>query len=310
MSVFAPDVVVPAGGQHRPLVVSLVNGSRELVLRFDRAGNGYRLLAGAEGLGAGDVDLTTTELASGGVHLDHQRLVEGEMFLPVMARSSTSGHVRELVSALRDVVAPGEGPVTVKVTDSGTGRARTRGLYYKSGLRSPEWSSPRSVSYGLVLADLDSRAFAADESTVRVHVVAAESTDGWLTPFEFPLVSTVSGDPRAGSVVNAGELPAPVRVRFQGPCTNPRVWADGFEAGYRGSLAHDQSVTLDGLNKTAILRGGGRSPRHVAGAVTRKTRLSQLALPLGTSNLWFEASDPTGTSFVDVSWRDTFRSLI
>lgn len=161
----------------------------------------------------------------------------------------------------------------------------------------------------LQFEQLDPLHYRSSESTTRVNVVAASSTDGWLTPLEFPLVSTVSGEPRAGSIVNSGDRPAVVRVRFQGPCTNPRVWADGFEAGYRGSLAHDQSVTLDGREMTAILRGGGRSPRHVAGAVTRKTRLSQLTVPPGTSNLWFEADDSTGTSYVDVFWRDAFTSM-
>lgn len=161
----------------------------------------------------------------------------------------------------------------------------------------------------LQFEQLDPLHYSSNESTTRVNVVAASSTDGWLTPFIFPLVSTVSGEPRAGSIINSGDRPAVVRVRFQGPCTNPRVWSEGFEAGYRGTLAHDQSVTLDGREMTAILRGGGRSPRHVAGAVTRKTRLSQLTAPPGISNLWFEADDTTGTSYVDVFWRDAFTSM-
>ena len=151
--------------------------------------------------------------------------------------------------------------------------------------------------------------YSSFESVTSVPVVAATSTDGWTTPFTFPLTSTVSGEPRAGVVTNHGDRPAPVRVVFHGPCTDPRVWADGFEAGYRGSLAHDQTVTLDGLEMTATLRGGGRGPRHVAGQVTRKTRLSKLTVPPGTSNLWFQAEDITGTSFVDVFCRDAFTSM-
>lgn len=167
--------------------------------------------------------------------------------------------------------------------------------------------------YGVIdlqFGQLDPLHYRADESHTRVNVVASQTGTGFRAPLRTPVRSTLSGgEPRAGVIRNGGDQAAPVRVVFHGPCANPRVWADGFEAGYRGRLAHDQIVVLDGRRMTVMLHTPDFSPRHVPGLVTRKTRLSKLTAPVDTSNLWFDAEDPTGTSYVQVFWRDAFTSM-
>ena len=149
--------------------------------------------------------------------------------------------------------------------------------------------------------------YASEESFTRIGVNQASTGTAWRFPLRFPLSGVASGEPRAGLIVNRGDRPAPVRAVFKGPGSNFRLWGEGFEAGYKGALAHDQTLTLDGVERTSIRRTGGSRVRHVT--PTRKTRLTQLHLPPGTSNLWFETTDPTGVSHVDIYWRAAYTSM-
>ena len=149
--------------------------------------------------------------------------------------------------------------------------------------------------------------YSSAEAMTRIGVVAASSESAWHFPLRFPLTGVSSGEPKAGLVTNHGDSPAPARVVFNGPGSGFRVWGDNFEAGYSGSLAHDQTLTLDGMERTCIRRTGGARARHVI--PTRRTRLGNFVIPTGTTNLWFEATDPTGISHVDIYWRNSFASM-
>ena len=154
---------------------------------------------------------------------------------------------------------------------------------------------------------LDPLHYASEESFARIDATQATTGTAWRFPLRFPLSGVESGEPRAGLVTNRGDRPAPVRAVFNGPGSDFRVWGDGFEAGYAGALAHDQTVTLDGLDHTVVRRTGGARARHVT--PTRRTRMGGLTLPSGTTNLWFKATDPTGVSHVDIYWRAAFTSM-
>lgn len=149
--------------------------------------------------------------------------------------------------------------------------------------------------------------YASQESFTRIDATQATTGTAWRFPLHFPLSGVESGEPRAGLVTNRGDRPAPVRAVFSGPGSDFRVWGDGFEAGYTGTLTYDQTVTLDGLDHTVVRRTGGARARHVT--PTRRTRLGDFTLPPGTTNLWFKSTDPTGTSHVDIYWRAAFTSM-
>lgn len=151
---------------------------------------------------------------------------------------------------------------------------------------------------------LDPRFYDDAESVVQLTIVPA-STGGLMAPLVAPLSTVRSSEPRAGLVDNLGDVPTPLKVVFKGPVTNPWVRAAaGWEIGLVGTLAYDQTVTVDALEGT-VLRGS----TPVAGMLTRKTRLSSSMLPVGSSELTFGGTDPTGTASVELRWRNAFTSL-
>lgn len=169
-----------------------------------------------------------------------------------------------------------------------------------------------STGHGQVDAQFhqtDPSHYASDAQSTRIGTVAGGSRSGWVAPFVFPLVSAATGEERAGRVSNGGDRPTPITVTFRGPCQNPVLRADGFEVGYRGSLAHDESVTVDGHMMTAVLRDGAGRSHHVPGRLTRRTRLSRLHVPPGDTDLWLSAIDQTATAYAQITWRDAYTSM-
>lgn len=290
--------------------VTLVGAGQTVKLRFGDDHTGFNLMADVEGLGASTVETHTTPKWFGGDHLDHMRAESGEIFLPVHVRGHDPGHVRRLHQTLREVLSPADGWVTVTVHDPVTGVSRERRAVYKSGLETPGWETPVSMTLGVTVQFLEPRAFgtAWEDTTITVAPTMRASA-GWTFPHIFSPSIAGTGDPRAGVLRNDGELAAPAKVTFFGPCENPRVWGDEFVAGYRGRLLWDERVTLDGLAVSAVHRAGSGRTRHVPGDLTRDTRLSKLVIPRGQTTLWFDASDTTGTAKATVSFRETYRSL-
>src|SRR5699024_2683417 len=95
----------------------------------------------------------------------------------------------------------------------------------------------------------DPRTFSDAEHSTTLDLVP-ESTGGIIFPLAFPMTTTITGGVRSGFVTNAGDAPAPVTVTFHGPVANPRVFTPAWEVGIRGSLAYDESVTVDALAMT------------------------------------------------------------
>lgn len=145
-----------------------------------------------------------------------------------------------------------------------------------------------------------------DETETRLTLtIVPASTGGLKAPLVGPLSTVRSSAPRAGLVENTGDQPTPLTAVFKGPVTDPWVRAEaGWEIALKGTLAHDQTVTVDARAGT-VLRGS----TPVAGMLTRKSRLSTARLPVGTSELAFGGTDLTGTASVELRWRNAYTSI-
>lgn len=145
-----------------------------------------------------------------------------------------------------------------------------------------------------------------DEETSVVLTIVPATTGGLQAPLAAPLSTVRSSAPRAGQVTNTGDLPTPLKVTFHGPITNPWVRAaDGLEVGLTGSLAYDQTVTVDPLAGTVTRQDG----TPAAGLLTRKTQLTATLLQPGPTELTFGGTDPTGTAKAVLSWRNAHTSI-
>lgn len=165
-----------------------------------------------------------------------------------------------------------------------------------------------TLGAGRIVADfrvLDPLHYDEDETATVLTIVPA-TTGGLQAPLAAPLSTVRSSAPRAGMVNNGGDAATPLKVTFHGPVADPWVRsADGMEIGLTGSLAYDQTVTVDPLAGTVTRQDG--SP--AAGLLTRKTRLTGTLLQPGPTELSFGGTDPTGTAKATLSWRNAHTSL-
>lgn len=142
-------------------------------------------------------------------------------------------------------------------------------------------------------------------TTVRLTIVP-ESSGGFVFPLVFPISSRKTTGKRAGLVDNRGDVASPLSVTFHGPARNPKVVAAaGWEVGITGTLAYDQSVTVDARAGTVTRNDGA----NLAGRLTRATQLTKAVIPAGSSELTFTAIDETGTAKVDLSWRNSYSTI-
>lgn len=143
------------------------------------------------------------------------------------------------------------------------------------------------------------------ESSVKLTIVPA-TAGGLESPLASPLSTVRSSAPRAGLVTNTGNAPAALKVTFHGPITNPWVRSSaGLEVGLNGTLAYDETVTVD-PQSGEVTRGDGAP---AGGMLTRKTQLSATLLQPGTTELTFGGTDPTGTATATLAWRNAFTSI-
>jgi hypothetical protein len=273
-------------------------------------GHGYKLGEDAEGFGAGPVENELTpRLGRRGAMLGIQRETEADMFLPIIIRSTHAAEVRRLVAELTRIMNRADGTFRVILTDPETGESRYRDVAYKDGLETPDWRSPRAVKFTITADYMDPWAYSPPR-TVTLLPSASEFEGGLVAPLIAPLVASGSSVPSAVAVENQGEQDAPIQVTFYGPSTNPRAWAGPVEVVYRGSLAWDEYVTINGKDHTVLLHGGGRvEPVPVPGRLSPHTLLTDLVVPVGVTHWWYEAIDPSLQSKAEFTWWDAYQSM-
>ena len=308
------DYMAPPEVDHQQVVVSLESTEGRIVLRENRYGHGFSLGATAEGFGAGSVENELIpRLRARGAMLGTQRQTEADMFLPIMIKSTSATEVRRLVAEMTRIMKLADGLFKVVVFDPATGQTRYRDVAYREGLATPQWSSPKSVKYGLTADYLDPWAYARDGTTTRINAAPSQGSAGWVAPFVFPLVSGSLGGSVDGRVDNAGDRPAPLVVTFAGQVTEPRIRnrATGAVVGVTGSLAWDERITVDALNQTVELwrTGDPENRQSVPGRLIRGTRLSKMAAEPGRNSYEFRSQTATD-AFVEISAHSAFSALV
>ncbi|MCD1286480.1 MULTISPECIES: hypothetical protein [unclassified Brevibacterium] len=146
------------------------------------------------------------------------------------------------------------------------------------------------------------------DGTARVHqmTMTPGPAGGFVFPIEFPWATTQGGT-RQGIIRNAGGLTPTrdVQIEVHGPVGKAVVSGPGWEFGLTQPIAYDRAVTLDVRPATTRWDTGASA----AGLLTPGTRLADITIPPGDSEITFTGDDQSGTSTVTVTWRPTITTL-
>lgn len=142
------------------------------------------------------------------------------------------------------------------------------------------------------------------ETAVDMGIVPASSA---LLKFPAtpPFVWRTAGGETSRFAEVGGDSSTPVRIVFRGPVTRPWVRVGGVRVELTGTLAYDQTVTVDSRLLTVTRQNGASA----AALLAPRTRLADLRLAPGRHEVTFGGTDETGTASVTVAWRDAWRSL-
>lgn len=137
-------------------------------------------------------------------------------------------------------------------------------------------------------------------------LVPPESQVGFTVPYTMPL-TFVGESFTQGEFTVGGSEDAPLILRINGPIANPSVTlVDHFDVELRGTLAADDWVEINPLERTVLSRFGV----NWAGEFTADSQhLPDIALPPGPAQVVLRGTDNTGTASLDTYWYDTFAAF-
>lgn len=189
------------------------------------------------------------------------------------------------------------GTLTPLLIETG-GRARV--VYGRAGRISPPAPDSALVRQGLIeiIAEfriLDPLVYEPIASGVTISVIP-RSLGGIIAPITTPVTTTMTSGTAYRVLHVAGDAPAPLRVTFHGPATDPSITVGGVTVGITGAIAYDEDITIDGRTRTVTLADG----TTVATRLSRASRIDRLAVEPGDHEIAFSATDPTGTARVTV----------
>lgn len=172
----------------------------------------------------------------------------------------------------------------------------------------PEKGIPdRLIRVSLKFDLADTVFYHADTQSLVLRMVPP-STGGFTAPFTAPIVTESTGEIQGVTQVVAGSDQAtPVKIRFQGPVSQPYLEGDGWSVRLNMSLAYDQYVDVDARLYTVQLYPGGA---NMAGKLSIDSRLAKARInPFVSESLVFGGVDPTGTSTATVYWNPAYGTL-
>lgn len=132
------------------------------------------------------------------------------------------------------------------------------------------------------------------------------SAGGFVFPIVFPW-GTTQGGTRQGIITNTGgrKPTHDVQIRTHGPVGQPVISGPGWQFGLRTAIPYDRSITVDARLKTVLWDTGASA----AGLLTPGTRLNDITIPPGDSEIKFTGDDQSGTSTVTTTWRPTITTI-
>ncbi|MFM9634499.1 MULTISPECIES: hypothetical protein [Streptomyces] len=200
-------------------------------------------------------------------------------------------------------------PASLRTTQGG----RARRFFGRPRKFAPAASNLTRQGYTPVVCNfvcVDSTAYDDTEQVLPVHFNPAPHR-GLSGPLAEPLSMAGEGATKVpGEALIGGKSPTWPVIRIYGPISNPACEVVGsWKLAFSGLvLAAGQSVTIDPRPwARTVLRNSGAS---AAGAITRGSpRLQDLLLPVGRHDFILRGTDPTGTSYMTIAWRDAYPYL-
>lgn len=144
------------------------------------------------------------------------------------------------------------------------------------------------------------------EETITVPIIPPPS-GGWVMPFKFPVTPGGIAINTTNFVVG-GTKPAWITTVINGPIINPIISTGFWQYQLLISLAAGEFVRISPAPWERYARRNGTT--SVRGSFTQNSaRLSQMKLSPGTQSLVLSGIDSTGTSNVQVFWREARASF-
>lgn len=176
--------------------------------------------------------------------------------------------------------------------------------------------STEDLGAGVVAVDADfmcrDHLFYSDIESTLTILHAGGLDHGFTAPLTSPLNATQART-RYAPILSSGKAPTPIKVRFNGPITNPMLVVTPSPSAQPGSsggaislaatIRLGQYVELDGAARTVKLNGVTNYSKYL----TRDSKWFKL--PGGLSEAAFSGSDASFQSTAQVFWRDAWYSL-
>lgn len=215
----------------------------------------------------------------------------------IRTRAEADLVTREFMRAWRRDLSAAPGVLTPLLVQAGD---TARLVYGRAGRVSPPVPDSVLMRQGLVeiiceFRVMDPVVYDLSQTGLTISVVP-RSLGGIIAPVVTPVTTTMTSGVEYRMLDVPGDAPAPLRITFHGPATDPVVRLGGVEIGIAGTLLYDEDIVVDGRSRTVELSTGAPAAHRLS----RASRLDQLTVPPGTHEVAFSATDRTGTARVTV----------
>lgn len=281
---------------------------REAYINGVRMGVGYPFVLESIELPTSDFRVQDVENPVGdGLIFGRDRLTPGSITLNILVLGEDSAEVNENYRDLarawnRAVDRTKPGAITSMWWEDG---GRRRLVYGRPRALVPILEDSR---FGLIKATAsfklgDALTYDNTEARRSVMILGVPPISGGLSaPLIAPL--TASGTAaRMGLIEDTGgDAPTPFTVEFNGPISNPFVKGPGWTIKLNTTLAWDEKVTVDTRLGTITSNLGRNMKPYLAPG----SRLRDVRLATGRTEIQFGGNDPSKTAYVRVLWYPAF----
>ncbi|MGN6037256.1 hypothetical protein ACP6NG_17950 [Brevibacterium casei] len=165
--------------------------------------------------------------------------------------------------------------------------------------------SRRGVTKVVASFERQDSLFYASEDELELKLYEAPR-GGFRFPARFPVSTGYVAGTRQGITLNEdATAPSPFTARFYGPCRNPSLEVGGKKLQLNISIPYDKSVIVDTREQSVKWSTGA----NITGALSQSSRLSQMRVPVGKTEVTYKAIDETQTTRCVLRWAPARDSL-